>query len=355
MNYDISSLLVFFYLCLANGLSAAAISKSLKNFEPTLLIAIRMFSGFFICLIILLIKIPFNIELRTNLKKKLFPDLISIVHVCISGMLFQGIPHTLYAFAQQWVSSSMAQLMRPLSPIMGTVFSHFFLPDEKFNLKKFFSLLFAVIGVSMTSIPSFSDSHSTYSLSNRIFGFILLFFAVSFTGIALVYMKKKTKHIDSSISAVYQMFSSGFFCLIWYSFKDGKHIFDFQKYYQPFKVWIYPILTGIFASGLTVHGSLYLVEKVGAVGTSFTKFGQIIIGVGAGIIWLNEWAKYSKFDIYISIGGIIILSFGILIEFIKFDEKKKLNDNLKDQLLLLQTNEISIIDEYTESNTLIIK
>jgi len=281
------------------------------------------------------------------MKSKLFPGAWTIAHVCFAGMLFQGIPHTLYAFAQQWVSSSLAQLMRPLSPIMGAIFSHFMLPDERFTKKKFISLVLAITGVSLTSIPTFTDKTSDKSLSQKIIGIVLLFFAISFTGIALVYMKMKTKGVDQSVQGVYQMFASGMFCVVWTLSQDGPHITSKVNFNLSFSIWIIPILVGITASGLSVHGSLYLIDKIGAVGTSFTKFGQIIVGVAAGVVLMKEWAGYSHVEIIISVIGIIILSIGILVEFVIKDPPKPSDPN--SSLLIDDTyQDISIMDDYTE-------
>jgi len=319
MRCTLQSAFVFAYLCFAYGLAAAAISKGLKYFTPTVIISIRFFSGFFICLVVLLIRIFTDSVFRRDLKQHLFPSFSGVMHMCGTGLVYQGFPHILMAIAQNgMVTSTSAQVMQPFATTIAAIASHFILPDEKFDKQKFYSMLAAIIGVGMTVVPSFGHTTSSISPLQMAMGYLILLGSVSCFGIGAIYMKLKTSSFEVAVTSTFQMLASALFASTAAYFTHGKIVIMKQLTTTPiFSGWIWPIVVGFFASGLGMHGTLYLIEKIGAVGVNFTTFGQIMVGVIAGVVWMKDWAGYRQWEIFISIGGILFLGIGILIGFAK--------------------------------------
>ena len=322
MKCTIKATLSYIYICTAAGSAYGIISKGLQYFSPTLIITLRMFFGFLICLLIFFLRFLFLKKYKNNFLQQLFPGKIIIYHMCISGLLYQGIAHTLIATTQQWVNSAIVQMVFPLDSVIASIFSHFFFEDEKFTLLKLYSLILAFLGVIMTAIPSFKHPSPGVTITNIIIGYLFLFIAVFLWGLSTVYMKLKTSTYDGLITGIYQLLSSFFICGITSIIYDGPKKIIYQCLNTPLIGWLSPIIVGIFASGLIVLCAIILVKEIGAVAGNFPSFGQIIIGIFVGVIWLKEWKFYSIFDIIITLLGTIFLIIGIYIGFSK-DENKE--------------------------------
>ena len=83
MGVSILTLSIFIYLCISNGGSAALVAESLKYFSPATAIGVRFFSGFFFCLIILIILILFSKEYRKNIFFHFFPSRTQFFHISL--------------------------------------------------------------------------------------------------------------------------------------------------------------------------------------------------------------------------------------------------------------------------------
>ena len=327
MKCSTTSALVFLYLCLAFGCAAAGVTQGLKYFTPSLIIFLRMFFGFSICFILLIYKVLTDKYFRKNFKKHLYPGFWGFFHMCGTGIIYQGFPHVLLAFAQNgYVSSTTSQLMQPFSTTMGAIVAHFLLPDEKFNIKKFYSLLTAIIGVVMTAVPSFSHPMGSLTFKEMLIGYILLFIGVSCFGIGTIYIKLRTSSFDVSITSTLQMFSASLFAFIGTLIMEGYQDSLNLLLKAPFMGYFWVSIVGIFSSGLAMYATIYLVEQLGANGVNFASFGQIIVGVVVGVVLMHDWKEYLQWEIFLSIGGILMLGVGILIGFSKNpqDDYKKL-------------------------------
>lgn len=69
---------------------------------------------------------------------------------------------------------------------------------------------------------------------------------------------------------------------------------------------------------------MYVCCELGAVTTSLTDFGQIIIGTIVGVMFLNEWNNYRREDIIVCILGLIIIALGLAGSF-AYDAKFRFN------------------------------
>ena len=214
--------------------------------------------------------------------------------------------------------------MKPISPLVGAIIAHFIVPDEKFNISKVISLILCIFGFVLTSLSSFNhpENQKEGSLTK---GYIFLTLGVIISGISMVHMKIKVSKTDPTATAVIQMFFSGFLALVIDIFQKGFNNCLNDYLYSNLKGYIYASSVGVFVSAMSVYGALYLVNELGAVGSSFYKFGQIVVGVLIGIFIKKEWNKYSPNEVLISSGGIILLFIGVLVGFIKpKNEYKKL-------------------------------
>ena len=310
-----TSSLVFLYVCIAYGIGAAMITKGLMHWSPYLLISFRMFFGFFICFLIFIYLYFTNISIRSNLNEHKFPKPMELFHMISQGLTYQGIPHILLALAQQWVPSIATQIMQPSGAMIGAVLSHFCFPDERFTVTKFFSLFLSVTGIFGTAYPSFDHPSPNVTIFKMIIGYILIFIAVALGGLSSIYFKLKPFPYHQSFLSTIQLGGATIFCFLFSFYFDGINSIILQSRTANKIEWLWPILVGVFCSGLSIHAALYLVVNVGAVGVYFIEIGQVGFGIIAGVVWLKEWAHYSQFEILISIVGIAIIGVGVILGF----------------------------------------
>jgi drug/metabolite transporter (DMT)-like permease len=233
----------------------------------------------------------------------------------IGGLLNLGIPHSLTAIAQQWIPSAAVQLAKPLTPAISQLCSHFLIADERFTCLKFLALLASVVGVSLAAVPSFLHTDSTNTAKLVALGFIFLLISVTVVGIATVYMKVKVPNTDITVSAIMQTGVSFFLDIIWSLIMDGPEKIWASLRGADWVAWMWPLMLGVLASGVALHGFVYLVNRLGAVGANFVPFGQILVGVVLGVAWLHEWALYRWWEVALSLLGVAFLILAIVIGF----------------------------------------
>ena len=276
----------FLYMCSVCGSAYAIISKGMQYFSPITIIALRMFFGFLGCLVVLIFCVIRKNHKETNLKQFLYPGAWPVVHIVISGLSYQGVGHTMIAFSQKWVSSAMVQVVFALIPVLAAVTAHTTLPDEKCNTQLSISLVFSVIGVVFSTYPSLSHPSKVVDSSNIVLGYVLIFLSVFIWGISTTYMKVKTVSYDLMVVSTYQLFSSVIFCCVFALIYDGP-------------------------KSIISQCRNTIIKEIGSVGSNFGVFGQIIVGMIVGSLWLHEWDKYTKWDVISSIFGVFLIGMGI--------------------------------------------
>jgi len=309
MAWNKTSIFIFCALTLIYGSAYAAIAQGIKYFNPGVFQTLRMVFGVSFCLIVSFVRYYIDhLKFKEN-TKKLFNNNKMIINLIIGGMINMGLPHCLISTGQKWVSSASVQLITPLATTVGAAFSHFVLDDEKFSKQKLISLILSIVGVVLTSIPSFSHKQSTNSsdLYNLILGYILVLISIIMFGIAPVFFKWKTPNIDITLSVDIQLSVSLLFAFLWSMVFDGWDTFKKQIVTTPFKGMMWPLMLGVVVSGMCIHGFMYLVGSIGSFGSNLLPFGQIIVGVAIGIIFMGEWDKYTWYEIAIVIIGIVVL------------------------------------------------
>jgi drug/metabolite transporter (DMT)-like permease len=146
-------------------------------------------------------------------------------------------------------------------------------------------------------------------------GYLFLVVSVALFGLATVYFKLKVPNTDITISSMLQTGGSFVFDVTWSLIMDGPSKIKSCIAAADWVAWMWPLMLGVLASGIAVHGFMYLVNRLGAVGANFVPFGQIIVGVTLGVAWLHEWAQYRWWEIGMSALGVLCLVTAIAIGF----------------------------------------
>ena len=337
------SFLIFscFIICsIAYGGTSVVVSEGIKHFPPLVLIGLRMFFGNLFCLLVLLIRYLFEENYKEILKAHFTSGYIHILNMIIGGLLNLALPHSILAIAQQWIPSAAVQLAKPLIPAISAILSHYLPINEKFSIEKLLALITAVIGVILSVIPSFISKDQSKPKNMLFYGYLLLLLAVFILGFAAVFFRWKTPDVDITISSVVQ---TGFSCLFvfgWSIIKDGPANLYNSLIKPNLYGWIWPLLLGILASGVAVHCFMFLVRELGAVGSGFIPFGQIVVGVLLGVLVLGEWSQYTSTGITMQVFGILFLSSAIIIGFYN---KKEIEENLPEEVIESSSDELQEI------------
>jgi drug/metabolite transporter (DMT)-like permease len=339
MNCSLFIALSFAFCAFAYGASSAAVAQALKTFTPELIIVFRMLFGCGFCICVLIVRMIFERDYKQVVRLHFTSGLRPILHMFVGGLLNLAIPHSLIAIAQQWIPSAAVQLAKPLTPTVSQICSHFWIPDERFTFLKAISLVSAVTGVTLSAIPSFLHTDSTKSAGDVFVGYILLVVAVTLFGIATVYFKVKVPNTDITVSSMIQTGGSFLVDILASLIMDGPTKIKECLVTADWMAWMWPLMLGVLASGVAVHGFMYLVNNLGAVGANFVPFGQIIVGVTLGVAWLNEWGEYATWEIAISVLGVVCLIAAIVVG---FWHGEKLPEPIEDEE---EDNEEQIITE----------
>ncbi|OHT02099.1 Integral membrane protein [Tritrichomonas foetus] len=312
----------FIFLSIVYGSAFAAINEGLKYFSAGFIQIFRMLFGFCFCLLVLIIRLIFFPKYRSIVLAHF--NGWGILHIIIGGLLNLGIPHCLITVGQEWIPVYGVQVVQPIATSIGAIFGHFVLPDEPFTLQKLFSLILALCGVVCTSVPSFMTSKSDSPPSKIGFGFFLVIISMCMFGIAPVYFKWKAPNADVTVSATVQTFASTIWDVIWSLGFDGPKKMHQMTKDAPAIAWMWPALTGVLSTGLAVHGFLILLKEIGAFGSNFIPFGQLIVGMIISVAILKEWKDYSWWEILLCSIGLLFICGSL---FVGFYEKKGIKKN----------------------------
>lgn len=317
MKISLIDIFVYVFLALVYGTSFAAVQQGQKYFNSCVLNAYRMLFGFLVCFIIFWFRFLLQPGYKQIAKAHFNNGVMPIVHMCIAGILFHGIMQCMAAIAVQWLPSAAAQITQPISTATSAIICHFALPDEKFNIYKFFTLVTALIGVILNAVPSFLHANSPGDKKNVTIGYVILIIAVIVQGVGMAYMKWKTPNTDITISAMFQVGASAVLCFAFSLGYDSPKVVQTQSLHTPVVGWLWVLLVGVLATGIAGHGYVFLVNDIGATGASFIVFGQIFVGIIVGVAFCHEWKGYRWWEILMCIIGVLFLASAIVIGFLE--------------------------------------
>lgn len=334
MNCTPLSIFIFISLSFIYGSLFAGIQQALKFFSPGVFQTFRSLFGLIFCILIFIIKYKWNINnLKTDFSNLKTLPLKIYIYLLFGGIINMGLPSCLITTGLKWVNTASGNLLTPWSSVAGSIFSHFVLPDERFNLNKFFSLLFSIIGVLLTGYPPFrvSKSSTTEDTINLIYGYIFIFIGITSYGVAPTFFRWKLPKLDITFNVIIQLFSCLIFCFIWSLIFDGWSFFYSNTINVSLKGWFWPIFLGFLISAVAIHGYIYLIENIGAFGSTLLPFAQILVGVALGVLFLKEWNKYTTFEIIIILIGMIFLTFSMFFGFKTQNIKKNKEEDIQEE------------------------
>lgn len=343
--YHFASILGFITLCFLYGTSyGLAILGLNAGYPGATLIALRMIFGFGATLIITVFRVIFEIKTRLDIFESLKNRKIDILKSAFGGIMYYGFPHSLIGVAQRSIPSNTVHIAQSCVPFFAFIFANFMLADEKFSFKRFYPQVLALIGTILTAIPTVD---SNYGEGVNVIDYVYLTISIASFGFGSVYMKSHLSTCEPTLCGFFQMFGSAIYSLAFAlgydkpnkfvdSIRNPKHSYDI----------IWPVILGAVHTCGCTYVYLWTVKRLGAVISSFSNFGQIVIGVLIGVFFFAEWDTYLLKDYIMSAFGLAILTLAIICGLLG-DRKKDIGDLDSSTFPLISENKEEVfIPEY---------
>ena len=218
------------------------------------------------------------------------------------GFMNFGISYALTYWATQYIYSNLASILWASFPIITTIMAHFYLPNERLNIKKSISLLLGIVGTVLIIFQS-----GNLGGENVIIGIIVILIAIIVAAWPNAYLKKYKNEVNTfQLNAMSQSIG-GIFLLIVAIFTEPGQAMIWTK-------------TNLFATayliifGSVVTFSLYfwLFSYLSLSQITYVAFFPPIIAIFIGWIFLNE-----RLSFLILIGASLIILGALLVNYEK--------------------------------------
>jgi drug/metabolite transporter (DMT)-like permease len=290
------------------------------------------FAAFISCSV-LYFRVLRNPGYSSHIRTSFSSGAVTFPRIIICGILNYGFPHSLITLSQRTVTSTAVTLSQPLISVVTLFTMRFVFPDEKITIRKLLPQILAITGTFLTSIPSFGGNIH-YDKATQIFDYCLLGVAVLAFGFGSVYLKWAFPSADALLLCAGQLAASAVYGFLFCLYQMGPE-FMFVAFKN---IALHTIgWSALLGFGYTFTSSMlwiYVVREFGPVKANFANFGQIVIGVLAGVIFLGEWEEYSRKDIGLSLIGLGFLALSLLIGFVWQDKTEKRRDYIEVRTIL---------------------
>jgi drug/metabolite transporter (DMT)-like permease len=274
-----------------------------------------------VAFVILGIRLLTDSLFRSHIESSYQSGAINLKKILICGILNQGLPHSLITVAQRSVSSVAVTISQPCVSLFSLFAAHFLLPDERFHFQKLIPQLLALTGTALTSIPTLTPK-SPASVPAQLIDYGLLAAAIASFGIGTVYVKVALPGLDTTFCCAFQMLSSALYTTVFAAYQLGIEFMFVALSNIGWNTVGWSLLLGVVYTYLSQMLFIYVIREMGAVKAGFANFGQIVIGVIAGVVFLEEWKDYTPHDVTISFVGLGLLTFSIFSGFFIKDRTK---------------------------------
>lgn len=237
------------------------------------------------------------LHLILRFSKVEFPDLTNYWrHFLFLGIVGSALPFTLFNFAEQTVSSSLASIFNGMVPLMTIIIAHFATKDDQLTKNKFWGATLGFVGLAILVAPKF------FGVKATIVGIIMLMVAVSCYSVAFVYSRRYIQGLNPLISSVMQL---SFAALILLPFSI---IFE-----SPARISDIPAKPVIALLSLSVLGTSFafillykIIELTSASYVSMVNYIIPVIGILLGVVVLHESLSWS------SVVGCLVIMSGVM-------------------------------------------
>jgi drug/metabolite transporter (DMT)-like permease len=220
------------------------------------------------------------------------------VHFVVVAITYCVLPYLLFAWAEQYVSSSLASIYNAVTPITTAILVTAAFRVEKLNRDQVFGVLLGIVGVVVVIGP-----WQVAALTGSVWGQLACLGAVTCYGFSFGYIRKFISHrampattiavMNIGVAAVIMLLLTPVLAL-------GPIAFS------------WPVLLSLLALGALGTGVVYIwnmnvLRAWGPTATSGVTYVTPVVGVGLGILILHETLSWNE-----PAGALVVLA-GILL------------------------------------------
>jgi drug/metabolite transporter (DMT)-like permease len=220
------------------------------------------------------------------------------LHFTVVAITYCVVPFLLFAWAEQYVSSSLASIYNAVTPITTAILVTVAFRVEKLNRDQVLGVLIGVVGVVVVVGP-----WSVAALTGSLWGQLACLGAVTCYGFSFGYIRRFISHraipatttafLNIGIAAVIMLVLTPFIAL-------GPITFS------------WPVLLSLLALGMLGTGVVYIwnmnvLRAWGPTATSGVTYVTPVVGVALGILVLGEHLSWNE-----PVGALIVIA-GILL------------------------------------------
>lgn len=293
----------FAILCLCYGTSYAVTSLFIGEINDAAFGLLRSFSAAIASTIYLFMKLK-NPQYKKEALESLSSGRTNFFKSFFSGILFLGLPTALTIIAQKRIPSFVVIVAQPTIPFFSMIAAHFLTKDEKITITNFTTQMTAIIGAIFTLVPSLDMSSSGDS---SFFSYILLLISIAMYGIGAVYIKVWLAEAEVTLSCVFSIYGAFLYSLISGLYRFGAFEVFGSIFTSKLDVILVSLAMGVVYNMLPTFLFMDCIRELGAVKAQLTNFGQIIIGVFVGALFLGEWRSFSQKDIAYVLSGLAFI------------------------------------------------
>lgn len=231
-------------------------------------------------------------------RSKLPRQPIVYLHFVVVAITYCVVPFLLFAWAEQYVSSSLASIYNAVTPITTAILATAAFRVEKLNRDQVLGVLVGVVGVVVVVGP-----WSIAALSGSVWGQLACLGAVTCYGFSFGYIRRFISHRDIPATTV-AFLNIGVAATIVLVLTPLLAL--------PPIAFSWPVLLSLLALGALGTGVVYIwnmnvLRAWGPTATSGVTYVTPVVGVALGILVLGEHLSWNE-----PVGAVIVLA-GILL------------------------------------------
>jgi drug/metabolite transporter (DMT)-like permease len=211
----------------------------------------------------------------------------------VLGLVNIVTPWLLISWAGQYIDSGLSSILNSTMPLFTIMISPFFVPDDRFTLKKAIGLLTGFIGVVILLYPSRSGIWG-----NHLAGQAAVLLAALCYGGSTVFARKMAKGLPAQTQAFLQFLTAT--VMMWAFTLATQRPLAFPR--LPI-TWLALVWLGLLGSALAYILYFDLLPRIGPTRMSMVTYILPLFAVLLGIIFLEE-----RFHWGAIIGALLILS-----------------------------------------------
>ncbi|OAM96326.1 Permease of the drug/metabolite transporter (DMT) superfamily [Pelosinus fermentans] len=268
-------------LCLIWGMNWVIMKEALQVFPPVLFTAYRFVLGSIVLLSI------------AYFKKIPIPQRKDWKWIILGGILQTALFNSAIQIGMQFLSAGLSSVLSYSMPFWLAIMAHFLL-GEKLTLRKMAGITMGILG--LVALLNVSDGGAWWAISLTLAGAVAWAFSS-------VLVKLKLQHCDTLQYTTWQMVVGAILLSIYSA------LFEHGIVQWGFNAVGYLLYNGVIASALAFFLWTYILSNTEAGKASISVLAVPIIGVLAGVIFLNEPLYWNTImGIALILGGIWLVN-----------------------------------------------